>query len=430
MPDHRLAMTLAASLGLAWGCVPEADGGDDDPVIVIDIDQGPGNDGSQPEPTPDADPTDPTSDMGPPETDMETPEADMGTPPTEGLAVLGGGRHSADAVEIEVIATAVDGLDVPRDLDFNPWAEGVELWVVNRADDSTTTIFAPGTPDQTAIHLIDPYALHFMEEVSSIDFGQPGTFGTCQESRNTYNGLDRPNDFMGPTLWPSDLDVYARSNPEAVAYLGFDLGSHLDMLHQSPLCMGIAWQEDNVYWVFEGQSSSIAQVDFREDHGPGFDDHSDGIIVRYAEGEVRRVADVPSHLVFDHETARLYIADTGNARVAMLDTTVGEPGRRLPAIEPGTELWTAEGEMPLATVFADAALVRPSGLAMAGGVLYVGDNATGRIWGVGLDGGVIDYLDTGLPDGALMGIEVGPGGALWVTDAVADRVLRIAPRAQ
>ena len=329
-----------------------------------------------------------------------------------------------------MIATAADGLNVPRDLDFNPWAETPELWIVNRADDSTTTIFDPGTPEQMAIHLIDPYALHFMEEVSSIDFGQEGTFGTCQESRNTYNGQGAPNDFMGPSLWPSDLDIYARSNPEAVAFLGFDLGSHLDMQHQSPLCMGIAWERDNIYWLFEGMTGSIARNDFREDHGPGFDDHSDGVVLRFGLREVSRVADVPSHLVFDHDSRQLYIADTGNARVGVLDTSVGTPGRSLPVIEPGTELRLVTGASPVATVFAHEELLRPSGLAQVGSTLFVGDNETGRIWAIGTNGEVIDYLDTGLPDGALMGIEIGPDGNLWVVDALEDRLLRISPIAE
>ena len=75
-----------------------------------------------------------------------------------------------------------------------------------------------------------------------------------------------------------------------------DLGSHYDMLHESPLCMGIAWEKDNVYWVFDGHNQSIARYDFQEDHGMGFDDHSDGIIGKYVTGEIQREPDIPSHL--------------------------------------------------------------------------------------------------------------------------------------
>ena len=37
-----------------------------------------------------------------------------------------------------------------------------------------------------------------------------------------------------------------------------DLGSHLDMLHNTPLCMGIAHEAANRYWVFGGLKGSVA----------------------------------------------------------------------------------------------------------------------------------------------------------------------------
>lgn len=347
-------------------------------------------------------------------------------PEPVGLPVLGAGSHSIENVQVTVIGTAADGLRIPRDLEFNPYAEG-ELWVVNRADDSTSIFFDTGSPDQTSVHLIDPYALHFMEEVSSIAFGAEDRFATCQESRNTYNNQAMPNDFMGPALWSSDLDVYAHSNPQAVRAQGFDLGSHLDMLHESPLCMGIAWEVDNAYWIFEGMTGSIMRADFREDHGPGWDDHSDGVMWRYAIGEVSRVANIPSHLVYDHDSRLLYIADTGNHRVGVLDTNVGDTMRRLPIIEPGTTLMEVTDSAEVTTLYAEG-LQAPSGLALHDGLLYVGDNATGRIHAITLQGELVDYLDTGLPNGALMGLELDEAGNIYLTDAVENRVLRIAPK--
>jgi len=178
-----------------------------------------------------------------------------------GVGALGHETHSLDNVQLTVVGTEDDGLNVPRDLDFNPDYGLGQLWVVNRDDDSVSIFFDPDTDAQESDHRIDPFAMHFMEEVSSISFGAPTwsesdelTFGTCQESRNTYNGQQAPNGFMGPTLWTADLDWFAESNPAAVEYLselfGFhvDLGSHLDMLHESPFCMGIEWGgTDNHY---------------------------------------------------------------------------------------------------------------------------------------------------------------------------------------
>jgi hypothetical protein len=138
----------------------------------------------------------------------------------------------------------------------------------------------------------------------------------------------------------------------------FTLGSHLDMLHESPIGMGIAWEQRNAYWVFDGCGGSqfqnsrqvvnghgenftllqngvgdsngedpkrkdcndmgdIVRYDFRVDHGAGFDDHCDGIIERYAIGKVKRVEGVPSHMVMweDH----LFIADSGSGRIGRLN---------------------------------------------------------------------------------------------------------------
>ena len=59
------------------------------------------------------------------------------------------------------------------------------------------------------------------------------------ESRNTYNDQGLGDDFMGPTLWTSDPEIFGY-NPDAVEYLSdlfgmpVDLGSHIDMLHESP----------------------------------------------------------------------------------------------------------------------------------------------------------------------------------------------------
>jgi sugar lactone lactonase YvrE len=345
-----------------------------------------------------------------------------------GIPVLGCGAESADAVTIDVVGDRGDGLDVPRDLAFTPDHPG-ELWTVNRGDDSVVIFFDAGTEDQHSQHIVDPYAEHFMEEVSSIAFGAEDRFATCQESRNTYDHVAPADDFMGPALWSSDLDVFGHSNPEAIEDVGFDLGSHLDMLHESPNCMGIAWEEDNVYWVFDGHHDAIVRYDFQEDHGAGYDDHSDGIIGRYVEGEVDRRADIPSHLVFDHDTDLLYIADTGNRRIAALDTRSGERGEDLPVQEPGTDHYQVE-DAHLETLIdeEEGDLRRPSGLALWDGVLYVTDYDSGVITAFTRDGEMIDRLPTGREE-ALMGIEVDGEGNLWVVDADRDEVLHIAAAA-
>jgi hypothetical protein len=219
---------------------------------------------------------------------------------------------------VRTVADASAPLAVPRDLAFHP-DHPDELFVVNRATDSVTVLFDPDTADQTAEVYDDAYGDHFMEEVSSLAFGDTttvpnedpvSTFATCQESRNTYDDTAPPNDFMGPSLWPADLDIFAQVHQHDDL-----LGSHLDMLHQSPLCMGIAHESANAYWVFDGMHAEIVYYDFQQPHGYGEEDHTDGIVRTYPEADVLRVPDVPSHLELDPDSGLLYVADTGHGRV-------------------------------------------------------------------------------------------------------------------
>lgn len=350
-----------------------------------------------------------------------------------GLDVLGFEDNDTEDVLWTQIGDSSDGLNVPRDLGFNPDRPG-ELWVVNRADDSMTRFFDAGSSSQTSDNVIDPYAIHFMEEVSSIEFGETGTFGTCQESRNTYNDQGPGDDFMGPTLWSSDLEIFAESNPEAVEYLSdlfgmpTDLGSHLDMLHETPLCMGIAWQFENIYWAFNGQDGSIDRNNFHVDHGVGFDDHSDGTIFRYGEGKFERVPDIPSHMKFDHSSRLLYIADTGNNAIKILDTETGDTDERLVVMEPGTKLYSMTGEDVWTLIEgADYGMEAPSGLTIVDDTLLITDNATSTIYAFTLDGELLDTLETPFPSGALMGIYAASIDDLWLVNAVDDEVWRLQP---
>jgi len=343
------------------------------------------------------------------------PPVDDGPPP-----LFGDGSHTLDSITLTVIAESGDDLDDPRDIAFHP-DRADELWVVNQGNDSLTVLFDPGTSDFESENFASSGNNHFLAKPSSLAFSDNGNFATVHETDELTQGPGgTPADFMGPTLWSSDMDVVDGGH-----------GGHLDMLHNSPNGMGIAWEEDNTFWVFDGYHDSISRYAFHGDHGPGGADHSDGEILRYVEGEVDREADVPSHMEFDHDTGLLYIADTGNRRIAVLDTDTGDVGG---SVSPNYDNVSVHREVDDAeiTTFVDrevADMGEPSGLALHDGVLYVSDNRMGILWAFGLDGTLRDWIDLERGEGSLMGIAFDEDGRLHVVDGDEEEILRIDPGA-
>lgn len=274
----------------------------------------------------------------------------------------------------------------------------------------------------------DAHANHFMPKPAAIAFGQaettiglPGTFATCGESRDTMDDTTPPRDLMGPALWSSDLSIFAKQNPH-------DLGSHLDMLHCSPLCVGLAHEQGNTYWAFAGKTNSIVRYDFHRDNGVGNDDHSDGEAADFARGLVKYVPGIPSHLFFNPADQMLYIADTGNSRILKLDPKSGTRGADLPPMEKMAAYHKVDKAVLCGVVLAESGIVQsPSGLEIRGDLIYVSDNANSRISAVTLDGELVNYLDTGLPAHSLAGMTFGPDARLYFVDIVGNRVLRIDP---
>lgn len=349
-----------------------------------------------------------------------SPEADEPLAPGE---ALGAGDGTAGSVHLEVLFASDHPLE-PTALAFDPYRPG-ELWIVNRATDSVTTLRDVGTSKQSSSERHDPAAVHFMHLPTSIAFGAlssqwGGTWATCGDHNNefTAKGAVADNAFTGPTLFSDDPDVFAKATPDG-------LGSHLDMLHESSFCMGIAHEKANVYWVFDGEHSALVRYDFKKDHGPGHDDHDDGFIEQYVTGEVKRVPGVSSHLAWEDD--RLYVADTGNQRIAVLDTTSGTQGKNLQRREMLEAYYAVDGAV-LSDLVPAGALDAPSGLALDRGFLYVTDRATGVIHAFdAASGEETQTLDTGLGAGALAGITIGPDGKAYFVDSNASRVYRVDP---
>ena len=357
----------------------------------------------------------PTVDAG--QGDAADAQADV-APAPRGIAALGRGRHTPDAVQVREVATADDGLATPRDLAFNPDAPE-QLWVVNNATNSMTIIRRPGTPDRDAVTTHGADAVHFLARPSCLAFGASGMLATAHETdRETQSTT--PADFMGPTLWDSTYD-------------DFDGGhaAHIDMLHNSPNAVGIAWERDNVYWVIDGAHRAVVRYDFTVPHERGGTDHHLGTVQRFVEGMITYREGVSSHGVFDASTSRLYFCEPGANRVAIFDPSGATMGPRIGPNYDGTrQNRMTGGTLETFIDGASAELRRPSGLALSGDTFYVTDNETSRVVAFDREGHMVDWIDLSseVPTGGLMGVEVDARGWIYLTDAVDDRVLEVSPR--
>ena len=333
-----------------------------------------------------------------------------------GIPVLGDLGHTLDDVVVDVIAT---GLETPTDAEFNPDAPE-ELWVLNR-NSSVMIVSNPGEANQEELMRIGTTfnnGTHFLAKPAALAFGAPGYMATAQQE-DQITQPSTPADFMGPTLWTSDSAIFDAGHP-----------SHLDMLHNSPLASGIAWEQGNVYWVYDGTHGSLTRYNFNEDHDLGGTDHTDGELQRYADGQLGYQPGVVHHVVVHHEAALVYATDPANNRVVALDPSVGAPGGAIAPNYDGTTQTMIDGSavetlIDGSTLEADMAM--PSGLEMDDGYLFVTDSATSVIFGFDFEGNLVDWLDTGWPAGTLMGIAFDDEGRLYAVDAVNNQLVRISP---
>lgn len=344
----------------------------------------------------------------------------------DGVAALGQSSHDESAVSIRVIADSGSGLDQPSDIAFNPMSPD-RMYVTNYGDNSITVMTGADFTDVETP--TSPGANHFLVSPMSLAFSDFGNFATIHDTDELTQGNATPRDFMGPVLW-DDSDSYDGGH-----------GGHLDMLHNSPLGGGIAWEEDNTYWVFDGFNESLTRYAFNDDHGYGGADHTDGQIVRYVEGEVQRIEGIPSHVDLDRGAGLLYVADTANGRLRVLDIDTGERGGRIGPNYDGAEMF----EMDDATIFTltegDAlesalddrgrevteltTLEEPAGLQLWEDLVFVTDNATSRVLAFDLDGLLVDWVELDRPAGSLGGVAVDAEGRVYVTDLLADEVIRL-----
>jgi DNA-binding beta-propeller fold protein YncE len=307
-------------------------------------------------------------------------------------------------------------LDFPTGLAVDP--RNGSLWIVNRGNNSITIVERPGSRRPVVVRSIDS-GKHYLYRPAAIAFSRGGDeFATAQDVGGFGIG-------MGPTLWPGNAALF-RDN----AHLN---RIHLDMLHHSPYSVGIAAGEDEgkrEYWVFSGAARSIDRYFFNEPHPPGHNDHGDGRTFRYAARALARVPKIPAHLALDRANGHLYIADTGNRRIARLatSTSTGTPHLLNAGSALEGPLYEVEGSAVETVVPGSAGLKAPSGLLLHAGALWVGDYGTGRIHVFRLDGTRLRAIDTGLGRNSITGIAVSSNGLLYVLDARRNRLVRLRAR--
>lgn len=310
--------------------------------------------------------------------------------------------------KVEEMSDATSRLDRPTDLDFFPINGKDELWIVNQrtedAGGSTVIVKNATQGPQSFVRQVDGNAWHFMSLPTGIAFSDDNfNFATSPGVLDANHG---GGTFTGPALWSSDPAVYAQPSGGN--------GSHLDMLHGSPYSMGIAHEKDNVFWVYDNHNNDIVRYDFADDHGPGADDHSDGIIHRYSNIGIDRILDIPNHLILDKETGWLYFTDNGKSRVMRLDINSGTGSTTLGSVnEPLAEHKRISGFT--VEVIIDSDLVFPAGIEIFEGKLLVGDWGTGELVAYDMNDGFKELARIETVQG-LCGIKVGPDGNIWTVN--------------
>ena len=321
----------------------------------------------------------------------------------------------------DIIVNSSNQVNTPRDLDFHP---NGDLWVINTGTESgggsTVKVTNPGMTGQSSLRQQDGNAWHFMSLPSGIAFSNNENFATSTSvldaNHSPQNGL-----FTGPSLWSSDPAIYAQPSGGN--------GSHLDMLHESPECMGIASQEDNVFWVYDDYNNDIAMYDFAEDHGPGNSEHDDGRVLRYQGMGLNAInTTIVCHLELDKAKKWLYFVDGGNQRIIRLDITSGVLGGA-PSWGPYETL--AEYKKVLGftwEIVADTGLIEPAGIDIIDNRLVVTDHSNGDIifYDVSnIPATEIGRLQTNEP--GIMGVVLGPEGKIWYANHLFHKVVKIEP---
>ena len=332
-------------------------------------------------------------------------------------------KYLSDPLIYTTIANSSNNINKPRDLEFKPNTN--ELWVVNYGANSggnVVILYNAGQSNQTSQYRKDSHSSHFMLYPSALAFSDNGEWGSTSEIKNTGNANST---FMGPSLWSGDTSIMAKVCQNNWVS-GYPLGSHLDMLHQSPFAMGIASDSAKVFWVFDGWNSNICRYDFNIDHSPGYDNHSSGKIWRYSDVSVLRAVGIPSHMALDRTSRWLYIVDAGNKRLMKINTNSGTIVGNLTAPNEPLTLYknvTGATQSVIASYTS-----QPTGVDYYDNRLIVSDYMTGDISIYNTSAPtptLMGVIATGQP--GIMGVKIGTDGKIWFVNNTLNTVVRIDP---
>lgn len=334
-------------------------------------------------------------------------------------------QYFTDSLTYTTVLNSTNNVNSPRDLDFKPGTD--ELWVMNRglaSGSSWVIAYNAGTPQQTTQYRKDSHTSHFTTYGTSMAFGNVGEFAALSEVRNS-NG-STTSTFMGPSLWSADTAITARVYQNNWAS-GYPLGSHLDMLHQSPFGMGVAHDSLNRYWVTDGHFGTIVLYDYGVDHGPGYDNHSDGKIWRYTDIPFQRVTNVPGHIVKDTTSGWVYYVNSGPKTLCRFHPDSASVAGNLSVPSTSNESLQGYWDMQGATYeVIDTFATQICGVDVFNQRLVASDYTNGNIYVYDLSSGTPVFMDTIITGDATMeGIKIGPDGKIWYVKNSASTVRRI-----
>ncbi len=326
-------------------------------------------------------------------------------------------------VTVTTVATTAQQIAQPTDLDFKPNSN--ELWVCNYGNSSggsVVILYDAGKPGQSHLYRKDSHSGHFMIYPSAIAFSEVGEWANTNEIKNTASPSST---FMGPALWSGDTAIFARVFQNNWV-TGYPLGSHLDMLHQSPFSMGIAHDSAKAYWVMDGYNGNICKYDYVENHGPGYDNHSMGKIWRYTDVPVTRVPGVSSHMVLDKSSGWLYYIDGTSKQIRRMNTNTGTVTGNLFPPTTGSEPLAGYYQVEFAvTEVLDTLASQPSGMDFYNDRLVVSDYTNGNIYLYSTTPSftLLATITTNLA--GMMGVKVGPDGRIWCVNKTQSKVYRL-----